>query len=122
MAGPPRRRRAEQAVTSYDAFLSYSHADDAHVVEVLQHALRVIGKLWYRRQALRVFRDQTNLSANPRLWSSITETLDRSEWFVLLASPEAATSPWVDREVAYWLEHRDPGRVLGGGRGGGVCG
>jgi hypothetical protein len=43
MAGPPRRRRAEQ-VASYDAFLSYSHADDAHVVEVLQHALRVIGK------------------------------------------------------------------------------
>jgi hypothetical protein len=97
---------------SYDAFLSYSHADDAHVVEALQHALRVIGKPWYRRQALRVFRDQTNLSANPRLWSSISETLDRSEWFVLLASPEAATSPWVDCEVAYWLEHRDPSRLL----------
>src|SRR4029453_681659 len=27
-------------------------------------------------------------------------------------APEAAASPWVDREVAYWLEHRDPGRVL----------
>jgi WD40 repeat protein len=97
---------------SYDAFLSYSHADDAHVVEVLQHALRVLGKPWYRRRALRVFRDQTSLSANPRLWSSISQTLDRSEWFVLLASPEAATSPWVDREVAYWLEHRDPSRLL----------
>jgi WD40 repeat protein len=112
MAGGPWRRRAEQAATSYDAFLSYSHADESHVVEALQHALRLIGKPWYRRQALRVFRDQTNLSANPRLWSSISETLDRSEWFVLLASPEAATSLWVDREVAYWLEHRDPNRLL----------
>jgi WD40 repeat protein len=112
MAGGPWRRRAERSVTSYDAFLSYSHADESHVVEVLQHALRVIGKPWYRRQALRVFRDQTNLSANPQLWSSISETLDRSEWFVLLASPAAATSPWVDREVAYWLEHRDSSRLL----------
>jgi DNA-binding beta-propeller fold protein YncE len=31
---------------------------------------------------------------------------------VLLASPEAATSPWVDREVAYWLDHRDASRLL----------
>ncbi|NNF10471.1 MAG: toll/interleukin-1 receptor domain-containing protein [Acidimicrobiia bacterium] len=42
----------------------------------------------------------------------MTEALDASEWFVLLLSPEAAASEWVNREVSYWLEHRDPGRIL----------
>jgi hypothetical protein len=38
---------------------------------------------------------------------------------ILLASPEAARSEWVDREVTWWLGNKDPGRVfvaLTGGR------
>jgi WD40 repeat protein len=97
--------------SAYDAFLSYAHSD-AELVEVVQRTLRVLGKPWYRRAALRVFSDQTGLSANPGLWASITAALDRSEWFVLLASPAAASSPWVDAEIKYWLEHRDRSRLL----------
>jgi WD40 repeat protein len=52
-----------------------------------------------------VFRDDASLSANPGLWSSIQAALDASRFFVLLASPQAAESKWVGREVAYWLEH-----------------
>jgi WD40 repeat protein len=59
-----------------------------------------------------VFRDEASLSANPQLWSSITAALDSSGWFVLLLSPEAASSPWVNREVEYWLAHRDPTKLL----------
>jgi hypothetical protein len=29
-----------------------------------------------------------------------------------MASPDAAASPWVDREVRWWLEHRSVDRLL----------
>jgi WD40 repeat protein len=67
---------------------------------------------WWKRRALRVFRDESSLSANPHLWSSITEALDGSSWFVLLLSEDAARSEWVNREVEYWVEHKDPSRIL----------
>lgn len=95
-----------------DAFISYSHAADGLLAPRLQAGLQRFAKPWWRRRALRVFRDESSLSANPHLWSSITAALDSAEWFVLLLSPEAAASPWVDREVEYWLEHRDPRRIL----------
>jgi hypothetical protein len=59
-----------------------------------------------------MFRDEASLTANPHLWSSITDALDDSDWFVLLLSPEAAQSEWVNREIVYWLEHKDPTRIL----------
>ena len=59
-----------------------------------------------RLNALRVFRDQTSLSATPALWSGIERALASSRFFVLLASPTAAASQWVGEEVRYWREHR----------------
>jgi WD40 repeat protein len=45
--------------------------------------------------------------------SSPTATPLTSSWyFILLASPEAARSRWVDREVRWWLEHRSPATML----------
>jgi outer membrane protein assembly factor BamB len=46
------------------------------------------------------------------LWSSITEALDGSGWFVLLLSEEAAQSEWVNREVEYWVANKDPARII----------
>lgn len=92
--------------------MSYSHEADDLLAPRLQSALQSFAKPWWKRRALRVFRDQASLSANPHLWSSIAAALDSSEWFIVLASPGAAASPWVEREVAYWLEHRDPNRIL----------
>jgi WD40 repeat protein len=96
----------------FDAFLSYSHAADGLLAPRLQSGLQAFAKPWWRRRALRVFRDEASLSANPHLWTSIAEALDGSEWFVLLLSPEAASSLWVDREVEHWLRRRDGGRIL----------
>jgi hypothetical protein len=59
-----------------------------------------------------MFRDESSLSANPHLWSSITDALDQSDWFVLLLSPDAAESEWVNQEVEYWLEHKDSDRTI----------
>jgi len=91
----------------YDAFLSYSHAVDGRLAPAVQRGLHRLAKPWYRTRALRVFRDQLSLSANPDLWATITAALEGSRFFVLMASPEAAASPWVQREVEYWQKHRE---------------
>ncbi len=78
----------------------------------MQRGLQRFAKPWYRLRALRVFRDDASLSANPDLWGSIQQALDDSEYFVLLASPAAAESPWVGKEAEYWLEHRGTERML----------
>ena len=96
----------------YDAFISYSHAADDLLAPRLQAGLQRFAKPWWKRRALRIFRDESSLSANPHLWSSITNALDQSGWFVLLLSPDAATSPWVNNEIEYWLEHQDPDRII----------
>jgi WD40 repeat protein len=96
----------------YEAFVSYSHAVDGQLAPGLQSALHRLAKPWYRLRALRVFRDKASLSANPGLWPSIERALAESEFFLLLASPEAARSPWVEREVGWWLAHRAADRLL----------
>ncbi len=97
---------------AYDAFISYSHAADGRLAPALQNGLQRLAKPWYRVRALRVFRDETGLATNPHLWSSILGALDEAEWFVLLASPESAASPWVDREIEHWLETKPAARIL----------
>jgi WD40 repeat protein len=95
-----------QTGSGYDAFLSYSHAADGQLAPSLQRGLRGFAKPWYRLNALRVFRDQTSLSATPALWAGIERALAASRFFILLASSDAAASPWVDKEVSYWRDHK----------------
>lgn len=108
MAGGDSRGQA----TRYAAFISYSRAVDGKLAPALRDALQVFGKHWYQRRALRVFLDKASLTANPGLWSSIEDALNASEWFVLLASPEAAKSPWVNREVEHWLKRKSAERLI----------
>ena len=94
----------------YRAFISYSHAADGRLAPALQTALHRFAKPWYRLRAVRVFRDKTTLAATPALWPSIEKALGQSDYFILLASPEAAASEWVQREVRYWIERRSDDR------------
>ena len=96
----------------FDAFISYSHAMDGRLAPALQQSLQALGKPWYRRRVLHVFRDQTSLTASPGLWDDIERALSDSRFFILLASPEAAQSPWVHKEVSWWLEHRPHEQLL----------
>ena len=100
------------AMALYDAFISYSHAKDKPIAAALQSAIQKLGKPWYRRRALRLFRDDTSLSATPHLWPTIEQALGQSRFFLLLASPEAAASKWVNKEVGYWLEHNSIDTLL----------
>ncbi len=96
----------------YKAFLSYSHAADGQLAAFLQTALHRFARPWYRRRAIRVFRDTTGLELTPDLWGAIGNALESSEYFILLASERAAKSPWIDLELETWLRIAGPNRLL----------
>lgn len=91
---------------SYDAFISYSHAVDGKLAPALQQALSRFAKPWNRLRALRVFHDEASLAADPGLWSSIERALGQSRSLILLASPRAAQSAWVQREAQFWRDEK----------------
>lgn len=97
-AHPPRR-----SGTGFDAFISYSHAADGRLAPRVQEGLQRLARRPLRPRALHVFRDETGLTATPELWPDILRALDTSRWFILMASPDAAGSKWVGREIEHWL-------------------
>jgi len=97
---------------TFNGFISYSHAADGRLAPAIQRGLHRLAKPWHRRRALWIFRDQTGLAVTPGLWSSIQTALDGSDYFLLLASPEAARSPWVNREIEHWIAGKSADRIL----------
>jgi Thoeris protein ThsB, TIR-like domain len=65
--------------------------------------LQQFAQPWNQLRAMRISVDKASLSANPGLWSTIEATLSDSESFILLASPTAAQSVWVQREIEHYL-------------------
>lgn len=96
----------------YKAFISYSHAQDKNFSPVLQRSLETFAKKWHQIRRIRVFRDESNLTVTPSLWSSIEESLENSEYFIYLASPEAAESLWVKKEIKWWMDNKDKKNFL----------
>jgi WD40 repeat protein len=96
----------------FDGFISYSHAADGRLAPAVQRGLHSLARPWHRRRALWIFRDQTGLAVTPSLWSAIQNAMNSSEYFVLMASPEAAQSPWVDKEIRHWVATKSPDRIL----------
>ena len=90
----------------YQVFISYSHDADQQLAAALQSSLSRFAKPWYRLRSMRVFRDKTGLAANPALWHSIEQALGESKYLLLLACPASARSPWVEKEVQWWLQNR----------------
>jgi WD40 repeat protein len=99
-------------IMRYKAFVSYSHAVDSSLAPALHSGLHRLAKPWHRLRAVNVFRDKANLAASPALWPSIEEALRESEYFILLASSDAAASDGVKREVDYWLANRPVDKIL----------
>jgi tetratricopeptide (TPR) repeat protein len=86
-----------------DAFISYSHRADLAFAPRLQSALEGLAKPWWRRRAIACFRDETDLGAAASLTDAIRAALDEARYFVFLASPGAAASPWCRREIEHWF-------------------
>lgn len=93
----------------YRAFISYSHLDHAQAVDlqtkleqfVLPRATRasVNGMLHPRRPLRPVFRDETELVPGQDLPGRIKDALEASEYLIVVCSPNAAASEWVNKEV-----------------------
>jgi WD40 repeat protein len=96
----------------YHAFVSYGHEADKNFAPILQRVVEQLAKPWYRRRALVMFRDETDLAVNPDLWVRVADALDESEHLLLLASESAAQSPWVARELRHWSSRHDTSKLL----------
>lgn len=93
----------------YRAFISYSHADHEWAVW-LHRALeryRVPKKIAGAKGVTRLgkcFRDEEELSAAAELGPEIAEALMASDTLIVVCSPRAAQSPWVDKEIAQFKQ------------------
>jgi WD40 repeat protein len=99
-------------MSTYDAFISYSHSEGGEIAGRLQERIERFAKPWYRTRSSRVFLDANSLTADPKLWQSIEDALADSDWLILVTSPEAAGSHWVNREIDWWLKHRSVEQVI----------
>lgn len=97
---------------SYGAFISYSRTASTDLAVDLQTEVERFAKPWNRLRAIRIFRDDSTMPANSSLWDAIAKGLQQSKWFILIATPEAAASEYVNKEVAWWLSNREAARVL----------
>ncbi len=98
-----------EAPAKYWAFISYSHRDQAWA-DWLHRALenyRVPRRLVGRdsptgaipRRIFPVFRDSDELPSSPNLSAVIDQALGQSRYLIVIASPHAAVSRWVDEEI-----------------------
>jgi WD40 repeat protein len=105
------RGSAAELDVSYRAFVSYSH-EDAAVATAATRALKRIAVPWYRRPR-DIFQDDQELPPGETLPDLIKRALRGSAFLVVIASPHARSSYWVNLEVKWWLEAgRDPSSVI----------
>lgn len=87
-----------------DLFMSYSHRpEDLPFAQDLAHLLTVLG--------VRVWFDQSRLSAGADLLEEIPAAIRDAEFYALVLTDGASQSAWVEKEASERLKNQDP-RVL----------
>jgi WD40 repeat protein len=107
---------------SYWAFISYSHADESwarwlhRALETYRVPRRLVGQPSRQgplpRRLAPVFRDRDELPSAASLGEKITTALRRSRFLIVICSPKAAVSRWVNEEVATFKALGREDRVL----------
>lgn len=101
----------------YAAFISYSHADEA-VAKSLHKRLetyRLPSRVRTAQTETRIgtiFRDRADLAAASDLTDSIKAALADSAALIVLCSPEAKASQWVDAEIRLFRELHPAAPIL----------
>lgn len=98
----------------YNVFLSYSSKDRA-IAEKLSRRIRSYippVKTGLGKKKLSVFRDEERLTASGNLAEALKEKLNNSEFLVLICSPNAAGSPWVNEEVRFFAETQKKEHII----------
>nr|VFJ52553.1 MAG: TIR domain-containing protein [Candidatus Kentron sp. FW] len=85
----------------FTAFISYKHVSSTGFAARLERALKGYAKPLLARPR-KIFRDEKHIAPGIDLPRLIREALQDSEFFLLLASPESARSPWVQSELDLW--------------------
>ena len=106
----------------YRAFISYSHSDERWArwihsrLETYRVPRHLVGQDSAKgpvpRRVGRVFRDRDELSAGGDLSASVREALAASETLIVLCSPAAAASQWVNQEIEVFRELNPDGEIL----------
>lgn len=108
---------------AYKAFVTYSH-DDSTAASWLQRSIesyRVPKRLSTRsaqastdvpNRIRPVFRDRNELPAGSDLSGQINEALRTSEYLIVICSPAACNSTWVNLEIQEFLKLRTLDKVL----------
>lgn len=106
----------------YWAFISYSHRDESwarwlhRAIEAYRVPGRLVGKPSRSgvvpRRLFPVFRDRDELPTSPDLGGSIVDSLKQSRFLIVICSPEAASSRWVNEEVKTFKALGREDRVL----------
>ncbi|MDR3418963.1 MAG: TIR domain-containing protein [Nevskia sp.] len=114
--------RVQQEPYKYWAFISYSHRDKAwadwlhKALETYRVPRRLVGREGPTGPAPKrlfpVFRDQEELPSSHSLTSAIDEALRLSRFLIVIASPYAAVSKWVDQEIQRFRELGRGERIL----------
>ncbi len=104
----------------YKAFISYSHADIAFgrwlqkkienykIPKSLREKYPNLPKDLKRS----VFRDEEDLAIGANLPDKLTKALNQSEFLIVITSPNAVASEWVNKEIAYFKSYHGEDRVL----------
>jgi len=96
----------------FDVFISYSNAIDRKIATSVQKGLEQLGKPVLRMKMMNVFLDKNNLSASSDLSSEIENALQNSKFLIILASPSAAKSNWVGKEIQSFLTTSSINNIL----------
>lgn len=106
----------------YAAFISYSHHDKVAArrlqrqLETYRVPRRLVGRATPQgpvpARLSPLFRDRDELNAGADLKASVQEALAASRWLIVVCSPDAARSPWVNREIIEFKRLHGEGRVL----------
>lgn len=103
----------------YFAFLSYSRADEKAAARLSRYleTFRVPVRLGGPEQRLPkrmapIFRDRDEFSASSDLGAAITDALASSRSLIVLCSPAAAQSVWVNEEIRTFRRLGSSGKIL----------
>ena len=104
--------RDDPEVFEFDAFLSYSRKDIAFARK-LQSALQAYAPILgvSAGRCLSIFRDETDIRGT-RYYDAIDLHLARSRKLLLLCSPDARSSPFVDDEIERFLKLRQAQHLI----------
>ena len=106
----------------YWAFISYSHADTRwgdwlhKKIESYRVPRSLVGKAsrdgTVPRRLFPIFRDREELPVSADLGANLKNSLERSRYLVVICSPRAAESHWVDEEVRHYKSVYGEDRLL----------